>query len=200
MANSVPAGPARFDDSKTNPPETVSGFLISLLFWLSLVVSAALFGLVGMSPKLLEQARLRDEHARIQLRLVQIERQNEQLQRVVEAIGQDKDFEAELTRIEFDAIGKDEEVIPVDSRLRMSPRDIEITPSQVQRPQIWYRPLLIPFVENDLLRFRMLAAAAILVLVSFTWFQPSTARRIERPVGVVRSAWGSLCARYVRSN
>jgi hypothetical protein len=186
-------------DAVSAGPETVSGMVTSLLFWFSLLAAAFLFALVGLSPKLLEQARLRDEHAAIQLRLVQLEQQNEQLQGVVDAIRQDKDFAAELTRIEFDAIGRDEEIIPVDAHLRLAPRNLELPRTPAQIPRAWYRPLLIPFVENDALRSRLLIVAAVLVVISFTWLQPSSARKLDQPVGTCWSVWQSIRARYIRS-
>ncbi len=180
-------------------PETVSGMAISLLFWFSLMMAAVLFAAVVLSPKLVELARLRDEFNSNQLRLVQIEQQNEQLQRVVNAIRQDKDFAAEMTRVEFDAVLRDEEIIPVDSGLRLSPRDLAIPHSPAAIPRVWYRPLLIPFAEQDSLRMSLLGTAAALVVISFTWFQPATARQLAQPVGACRSVWRILRSRYFES-
>ncbi|MBS0201298.1 MAG: hypothetical protein JSS49_00255 [Planctomycetes bacterium] len=179
-------------------PETISGLVVSLLFWLSLLTAAALFAAVGLSPKLIERSRLRDQYDANQFRLVQIERQNEQLQRVVDAIRTDSEFAAEMTRIEFDAVRHDEEIIPVDAGLRLSPRDVGIPHSPAVVAQVWYRPLLVPFAENDSLRMSLLGTAAALVVIAFTWFQPATARQLVRPVGACQLLWSSLRARYVR--
>jgi hypothetical protein len=180
------------------PPETISGLLMSLLFWFSLLLATVLFGVVGLSPKLLEHARLQGQFQINQFQLVQAERQNERLQRVVDAIRNDKDFAAEMTRVEFDAVRPDEEIIPVDSELRLVSRDL--APSRVQpvAPQPWYRPMIVPFVENDSLRMSLLATAAALVIVSFTWFQPATRQRMPRSVVARRSLWQIVRARYVR--
>jgi len=185
--------------SAASPPETISGMVISLLFWLSVLAAAALFAAVGLSPKLIEQSRLRDEYVANQFRLVQVEQQNEQLEQVVNAIRQDKEFAAEMTRIEFDAVRRDEEIIPVDAELRLSPRDIGVPHAPAVMPRAWYRPLLVPFAENDALRRNLLAAAAVLVVVSFTWFQPISSPRSPSPVAVARpSFWSTLRDRYVR--
>lgn len=180
------------------PPETLSGMVISLLFWLSVLMAASLFAAVGLSPKLIEQLRLRDEFTANQFRLVQVEQQNEQLEQVVNAIRQDKDFAAEMTRIEFDAVRRDEEIIPVESELRLSPRDIGVPHVPAVMPRAWYRPLLVPFAENDSLRRNLLAAAAALVVVSFTWFQPTvSARSSVTAEPTRRSIWSALRDRYV---
>ncbi len=182
-------------------PETLSGMVISLLFWLSVLVAAALFAAVGLSPKLIEQLRLRDEFTANQFRLVQVEQQNEQLEQVVNAIRHDKEFAAEMTRIEFDAVRRDEEIIPVESELRLSPRDIGIPHVPAVMPRAWYRPLLVPFAENDSLRRNLLAAAAALVVVSFTWFHPTASARASVPADTtLRSIWSALRDRYVRRN
>lgn len=188
------------DKSNRSSPETISGMVVSLLFWFSVLTAATLFAAVGLSPKLIERSRLRDSYDANQFRLVQIERQNEQLQRVVDAIRNDKEFAAEMTRIEFDAVRQDEEIIPVDAGLRLSPRDVGIPHAPAVMPRVWYRPLLVPFAENDSLRMSLLGTAAALVVISFTWLQPATARRLVRPVGACQSVWSSLRARYVRSH
>jgi hypothetical protein len=186
--------------TNTQPPETVSGLVVSLLFWLSLVAATLMFAAVGLSPKVLERLRLTEQYEASQLRLVQTELQNDQLERVLDAIRRDKEFAAEMTRIEFDAMRKDEEIIPVDPALRLSPRELAATRSSAVIPAAWYRPLLVPFAENDLLRRNLLIAAAITVVVSFTWLQPNRSRQASAPTRSVPSLWSGLRARYVRSN
>ncbi|MEI8381265.1 MAG: septum formation initiator family protein [Planctomycetota bacterium] len=180
-------------------PETISGMVVSLLFWVSLLSAAFLFGAVSLSPKILETMRLQDDYDGTQFRLVQVEQQNEQLQRVVDAIRQDPDFATEMTRIEFDAVRQGEEIIPVDAELRLSPRDLTQMRTPAIVPRAWYRPLLVPFAENDSLRMSLLGTAAVLILVSFTWMQPSTARQLARPVGACQSFMQTVRARYLRS-
>ena len=178
--------------------ETLSGFAVSLLFWFSLLIAAAAFAAVGLSPKLLEQARLSSEYATNQHRLVQIEHQNEQLQRVIDAIQNDPEFAAEMTRVEFDAVRSGEEIIPVEAGLRLEPRGLENIASRPAAARIWYRPLVAPFAENDSLRRGLLGAASILIIVSFTWFQPATAGQLGRSVAAGRNLWRAVCSRYVR--
>lgn len=186
--------------TNAHPPETVSGLVVSLLFWLSLVVATLMFAAVGLSPKVLERLRLTEQYQANQLRLVQTELQNDQLERVLDAIKRDKEFAAEMTRIEFDAMRQDEEIIPVDPALRLSPRDLTTPHSPAVIPAAWYRPLLVPFAENDLLRRNLLIAAAITVVVSFTWLQPTRSRQATPPAPSQPSLWSGLRARYVRSN
>lgn len=184
----------------SNSTETVGGLVVSLLFWLSLLTATAMFAAVGLSPKILERLRLEEQFDASQFRLVQMEQQNDQLNRVLEAIRKDKDFAAEMTRIEFDAMRQDEEIIPVDSGLRLSPRDLATPRSPAVMVQAWYRPMLVPFAENDELRRNLLTASAVLIVVSFTWFQSARTAQPEQPAGKGRSLWRGLKDRYVRSH
>jgi hypothetical protein len=187
MAGSVSSG----GNSAT---ETVSGLIVSLLFWFYLLLAASLFASVALAPKLVETLRLRDLYTSNQLKLVAVERQNEQLQRVVEAIQNDQDFAAELTRIEFDAVRSDEEIIPVAADLKLETRGIETPQAHPVLPAAWYRPWLALLTENDSLRATLLSAAAVLVVVSFTWFQPASADRLRKHGGC--TVWQTLKDRY----
>ena len=178
--------------------ETVSGLMVSLLFWFSLLLAAGLFTGVALAPKLAETLRLQDLYSVNQRKLVSVERQNEQLQWVVEAIQTDKEFAAEMTRIEFDAVRSDEEIIPVATDLKLEPRGIETPRAQPVMPRAWSRPWLTLLTEHDSLRSGLLGAAAVLVIVSFTWFQPASADRIAKQVRFGRTAWQSLRNRYVQ--
>ena len=176
--------------------ETVSGLIVSLLFWFCLLLAASLFAFVALAPKLTETLRLRDLYVTNQIKLVSIERQNEQLQRVVEAIQHDSDFASEMTRIEFDAVRSDEEIIPVANDLKLETRGIETPRAQPVIPRAWYQPWLALLTENDSLRSTLLSAAAVFVVVSFTWFQPASAARLEQHVNLGRTAWQALRDRY----
>ncbi len=176
--------------------ETVSGLMVSLLFWSCLLLAASLFASVALAPKLAETLRLRDLYSANQLQLVLIERQNEQFQLVVEAIQSDRDFAAEMTRIEFDAIRSDEEILPVAADLKLETRAIEAPRAHPVAARAWYRPWLTPLTENDSLRSTLLGAAAVLVVVSFTWFQPASAERIAQQARFGRTAWQALRDRY----
>lgn len=178
--------------------ESVSGFFVSMLFWCSLLAAALLFSAVALAPKLAENRRLADQYTINQLKLVSIERQNEQLQRVVHAIQHDKDFAAELTRIEFDAVRTDEEIIPVTANLKLETRGMELPRIQPAVPRAWYQPWLKLLAESETLRLRLLGAAATLVVVSFTWLQPASTERINRQLRFGRSVWSSLRNRYIK--
>ena len=181
------------DDSST---ETVSGLMVSLLFWCCLLAAASLFAGVALAPKLTETLRLKGLHAANHHRLIAVERQNERLQRVVEAIRHDTDFASEMTRIEFDAVRADEEIIPVASDLKLETHAPEANRVSPVIPRGWSQPWLEQLTRNDSLRSMLLGAAAVLVVLSFTWLQPASAGRLERHISLGRSLWQTLRDRY----
>jgi cell division protein FtsB len=180
------------------PPETAYGMAISLLFWFCLLLAALFFAAVSLAPKLLDSLQLRSQFDRNQRQLVAMERQTEQLQRVIEAIQTDADFSAELTRSEFDAVLPGEEVIPVEMDLKLDLRSLE-TPAlpPIQAVQEWFEPIVLRLASDTRLRNGFLGAAILLVIVSFTAFAPARTEDPFHPQGH-DSLWGQFRKRYAR--
>jgi len=180
------------------PPETAFGMAVSLLFWFCLLLAALLFAAVSLAPKLLDSLQLRSQFDQNQRQLVAMERQTEQLQRVIEAIQTDADFSAELTRIEFDAVLPGEEVIPVEMDLKLDLRSLE-TPAlpPIQAVKEWFEPIVLRLASDTRLRNGFLGAAILLVIVSFTACAPARNEDPCTPQGH-DSLWGQLRKRYAR--
>ena len=179
-------------------PDTISGLAISLLFWLCMVVSAILFGMVSLSPKLLVYLQLRSQFDANQRKLVALETQADQLQRVIDAMQTDKEFAAELTRIEFDAARPDEEVIPVDFPLKRDARFVETPILQITAEHVWYESAVKNLASDSKLRTSLLGAAAMLVVASFTLLQPAGLSTGSKGTRHSKSAWQNLRNRYSR--
>jgi hypothetical protein len=189
---------SRSDSSLVSPPDTISGMAISLAFWLCLLFAAILFALVALSPKFFIYLQLRSQFDMNQRRLVGFEVQADQLQRVIDAIRNDKDFASELTRIEFDAVRPDEEVIPVEVALKLDARAGELLPPTTTMVHVWYEPFVKHLASDSSLRMSLLAAAALLVVVSFSLLQPAGAAQLSTGVRGCNPVWQSLRDRYVR--
>jgi cell division protein FtsB len=179
-------------------PETISGMAISLIFWLCLLLACVLFALVSLAPKLQVYLQLRSQFDMKQQRLVALELQAEQLQRVIEAIRTDTDFAAELTRIEFDAVRPDEEVIPVDMALKLDARAVETPLPDMDAIHEWYEPIVTHLASDGGLRVSFLGAATLLVILSFTILQPARAEPISTVIRGRKSFWQNLHKRYAR--
>lgn len=146
-------------------------WLVSLAFWLSLLFSAALYAAVALSPKLLAMVTLNQQREENQLRLVAVEKQVQQLQKVIEALKHDPSFAKELARTDFETAPADEHRIPVDTHLSIDLRsagpNLSVTPSNLP----WYAPLLNAIGNNRKAGNTLLTIAALLVLYAFTFLQ-----------------------------
>ncbi|HLJ11800.1 MAG TPA: hypothetical protein VKU82_11455 [Planctomycetaceae bacterium] len=142
-------------------------WLISLAFWLSLFSSAALYGMVTLSPKLFAYLTLHREYQCNQWRLVSLEKQVTHLQRVIEAQTNDPAFVREQARSDFEVAGSEDERISVQSHLHLNigtgNADLLVVPAELP----WYAPLLTCVSRSAGGSSALLGAAAVLVLYAF---------------------------------
>jgi cell division protein FtsB len=154
---------------------TVRGVLLSLLFWVSLLTSAGMYAGVALAPKAVTWRSLHLQFREQQTRLLELERHTEQLQQVVSALDDDPQFAAELARLEFDAARPGEEVFAVDPAFVLNPleqRTLATAPVTTSAdPWLPYWQRLASDVD---LRHRLLLAAAVLVVISFTLFHDTS--------------------------
>lgn len=175
-----------------------SAFFVSLSFWLTLLCAAVLYAGVALSPRLLAHIELQRRFYESQVRLVQLERQAEQLARVVQALHTEPDFAAELARVDFDAVRPGEEHIPVEPELALDTRT-SAAPSPLPAATLpWYAPLVKQPAENHQLRNALLVAAAVLVLFGFTCLHESHADQLRLGAGLIRSGAVAVIRRYRR--
>lgn len=180
------------------PPETFSGLLFSLAFWGCLLLAAGLFGVVALSPKVVTYLQLRQQFDSNQLRLVSLDKQAGKLQRVIDAIHTDREFAAELARIEFDAVKPGEEVLPVDSTLELDHHKLADEPDAAVVKKMGYEPFLQMLSTDEYLRLTLLAVSALLIVFAFTSLQPTTVDASQSK-DETSSIWRSLRNRYIRS-
>jgi cell division protein FtsB len=179
----------------TNAP-TLRAWLTSLLFWFAVLAAAGMYALVALSPKVLawqeERARWREN----QERLVWLERKVDYLKQVAQALESDPEFAAELARIELNASRPGDERLPVEGPLTLAAdndRRSEVGGRRSALPSSDLRPLpsairlppstLREFAEDAERRRWTLVAAAVLVVIAFTFLQDSPARRSESEDG-----------------
>lgn len=180
-----------------NRPLTME-WISSLLFWTQLLIAVALYAVVSLSPKLMMFVNLRTDYVKAQSQLINLEQQVEELKKVVTALEGDPRILNELARIEVDASRPGEQSITLSPELTLQSR---ITQQRVHTPDValaWYEPLLATFVENRQLRTTCLSVAAALILLSFTFFQPSDLTVNTPNRGVIRSSLVAFLERYSR--
>jgi cell division protein FtsB len=180
-----------------SPHETsLLQWAVSFLFWGQLLVAGALYGSVAMAPKLTSYVELNDEYVTAQTELVQLEQQVLELRKITESLEQDPGLLQELARIDLDATRPGEEQIPLRDDLTLQSRINQQSVSVPESPRVWYSPLLAAFATDHQLRMTTLVVAAVLVLVAFTFFQPSQAVRFSTGWRNLREGSSAMLSRY----
>ena len=133
---------------------------------------------------------------RSQAQLVHLEGQVNELRKVVYSLENDPQVIRELARIDLDAARPGEERIALDSNLILQSRLTSPYRLEAEVTRSWYIPFLNSFAANHRLRVTCLAVAAVLVLISFTFFHPSQARSFHSGWGNLRAGFTACVARY----
>jgi hypothetical protein len=145
--------------------ESPLAWLGALVCWLALFLAAGLFALVSLSPKLVENQRLREDYEATQIRMVTLERQNAQLARIGDALEQDPEFASELARVHFESESPDEQRIQVSEHLSLQATGVDAEMPAPSEPP-WYMPLVEKIAEDRQMSNAILCAAALLGLTS----------------------------------
>ena len=173
---------------------------ISIAFWLSLLVASTLYAAVAIAPKLSNYIRLRSDHFSNQVRLVDLERRIEYLQKVAIALEQEPEFAAELARVEFDAVDPRDRRIPLQNGLCLD----GWVEGDVRPPHTgalpWYTPLVDVWAKQSGVRSVTLTAAALLTIVAFTFFQESQQPLLQQFTSSVQQQWRRAWRRYATSH
>jgi cell division protein FtsB len=181
---------------QNSPTETPLTWVVAMIFWLLLLIVTVLYGAVALAPKLLIFSDLNDDAAQLQARLVHLERQVNELRKVVDLLENDPQVIRELARIDLDAAQPDEERIAIGPELILQSRLTTPSPLTAEVTRAWYSPFLKSFATNHKLRVTSLSVAAVLVLVSFTFFHPSQVRSFSFGWSNLMSAPRQFFARY----
>jgi cell division protein FtsB len=180
-----------------NRPSGTAGIwsgLVSLLFWLALLTSAALYAAVALAPKVIAWQTWEQRHRTNQAELVDLETRCNQLEQVIAALHSDPQFAAEVVRLEFDALVPGEEVIPVSRPLALQPAAGETAAVPPIHASGRWRTWLEPLAGDQRLRRSLLGIAAALVVAAFTFLHDGgTAHRTDRT-----SLWQRLRSRYAK--
>ena len=140
----------------------------SLSFWLALLIAAATYALVALSPKLLTFIRLRHDYHATQMQLVSLEHEVSDLQQVADALEHDPEFVRKLASVDFGAQREGEDRIPVDADLQLSIRDNDPVIEMPAAALPWYGSAIEPFAINQRVRRVTLFTSAAIVVLAFT--------------------------------
>ena len=167
----------------------------SLAFWLCLFITAGLYGLVALSPKLSVWLDLRNDFYTNQVRLVELEQQVDYLDRVATALEDDPDFALELARVDLDAKRPDDELIPLDPELAGLDGPLAASSDNSQlRP--WYTDIINAFAGNKYLRATTLGLTAVVVVLAFTFLHDAHEKRMAAYLSAIGKTTGNAVRRY----
>jgi hypothetical protein len=122
-----------------------------------------------------------------------------QLKEVVAALEKDPAFAEELARAEFDAIRPGEEVLPVAPELRLDPQRARPDAHPTSRRLPSWLPAIAVLAQDHGLRSGLLAAAATLIIIAFTFLHEPVRRSRSLPERPVGPGWQQrLRSRYTK--
>lgn len=171
------------------------GVIVSLLFWLAMIVACGLYAVVALSPKIVRFHNFKKRHYETQVRLVSLERQVKYLRKVEFAFEHDRDFAAEQARVDFGAARPGERRIPAKEPLELEAVAKPALP-RPNRPLPWYAPLLVVFSEDQELRRGLLATAAVITLLAFTFLHESQLGRFKDLIHRLTGGFKRATSRY----
>jgi hypothetical protein len=167
-----------------------------LAFWFCLGISAAIFSIVFLAPRLRTYRDLKRQYDGQQAELIGSERDVEYLHKVVDALRHDPGFAAEMARVDFGVAGA-EERIPVAAGLSLhGERRTEAMPAQSAARPFPQRLLDTTFLDtlsdDRSVRMSLLGAASLLVLIAFTSLCETRASLVNVDTG----RWRARCRQW----
>ena len=170
---------------KANEPTHSASWLVSLIFWLSLLTAASMYAAVALSPKLAEWIAARERYATNAHRLAHLEDEVEYLERVSAALKDDPEFARRLAQASLPAnSGEDQHIVPVTEELLFGGRDdADGSQPAISKPA-WHNIVRI-LASNQRYRNCLLITAVLLTILGFTFLNDSES-------GYLRAALSSL--------
>lgn len=184
--------------------------LISLAFWFSLILASMLYAGVSLSPKLAEWLAVRDQHQANGLMLQTLEREADQLERLILAARQDPQFAAQLSRDGYGRrIASEDTTVPDAPKTSLSgpafPNPAFLNaegatePSQGSiHPQ--YRRVIQQLAGDELLRRWLLYISATITILAFTLLNDAGRIAAVGSVHAVTTLCQSIASRYTKSH
>jgi cell division protein FtsB len=171
---------------------------VTLAFWTTLLTAGGVLAAVALAPKLKTLGELQTEYAQNQLRLVELERRANDLERVAEALERDPAFSSELAKLEFAAARPGEEYIAVPRELQLG-ADARPTPQPDHlQPPRWPVPrtLLDTLATKSHFRAALLTIASLLVLVAFLILHEEHAALLRMSAKRAKKCAAAIALRY----
>ena len=167
---------------------------LDLAFWPALVVAGALFAAATLAPGLAEWRDVRARLAAADAELAALRDEVHELDRVAWTLREDPAFAAELARLD---LGLPRAAGDRAGAALAPPPATFAAAAPTPEPAAW--PGVDALADSRRLRAGLAAAAAGLLAVAFTLFQPAAAPLVRRATRGPRAVWGAVANRYSAS-
>lgn len=180
--------------------DTVRGSAAAPLFWVCLIVAAALYAPCVLADRIVAWSELQRKYERNQVELIASQRHVQQLQRVADALESDPAFARSIARADLGATPTGTTAIDLPEELNHDPRVLPAAAAIELPVDPWYLPLMRRIASDARLRRNLLLAAAGVFLFGFLVFREkahtpaASANGQSRPTGLLRTVFG----RYIR--
>ncbi len=175
-------------------PQAVGSFLMSIAFWISLLVSAVMYAAVSLSPKLADWISVRQQHAANAGRLQELEDEADYLERVAAALKSDPEFARRLVHTTQSG-STPREFVPVANRLIFGGTEAKSPePRSLVRPAV--AEVVMHLASHQQHRTWLLFGAAGLTVLAFTLLNDSGAGIMQAVVSSIQGFSQAALARY----
>jgi hypothetical protein len=157
----------------------------SVLFWVCLFGSGAVYAAVYLAPKWVLNSDLRRTERINHQRLLNWQTETVRLQKLAVACERDPGFARELARQAFDFRPADEEAIPLPPHLTLAVPTNTASAREPRAPQPgesiqsadpWFLPLLHWTIGHPTVSQSLLCLAGLTTILAFTFLQPPLGR------------------------
>lgn len=147
--------------------QTIGSFLMSLAFWLALLMSAFMYTAVSLSPKVADWISVRQQFSMNAVRLNQLEDEADYLEQVAAALKSDPEFVEHLVRAEISPRAEDADIKPASQDLlfRESAGSVQTSEKTIQSATV---AIVFHLASDQRHRTWLLFSAAGLTLLAFT--------------------------------
>lgn len=153
----------RFDFDRTDRPAGAGAALVSLAFWVTLIVAGCLYAAVALSPKLADWIRVRQMFVANAARLDQLEQQADRSEQLLAAVQRDTRVAVNIAELDSRIRAEAQAAVPETADAGVEPRSAGLL----------LRSGVVQVVEQlagDLpLRRRLLIMSGVLTLFAFTF-------------------------------
>ena len=153
--------------SPDSSPTEWGSYIVSLTFWSVLLLDAVLFGVLSLSPRLVEWSELRTRFNANARRAEILEAEIKHLRRVEWALENDPDFLERVAGHDFDAHRTGGRQIPVSKSLGFDPRVPATHPAPIPPSEAWWTPLVRSIAAQGPLRQRLTWLTVAICLFAF---------------------------------